>query len=270
MSNYVIINDLSNDEQSQLYNEFPPDKYRYVKVADMVKASWQPFFDADKTIGIAKSDESISILEAHDIAVLGYESTEDEILSSAYVVGDLGVVEKRDLDIVYSRFHKTPLIILETKRCIIREHTVDDYDAIRDIYDDEDMTEYIEPLFEPEEEKVYLNNYIEYIYKLFGYGLWLIVDKASNEVIGRAGVETREICKDKSQVELSYQVKKEYQGKGIATEVCRQIIDYTFNILKKDSIIARVDKGNLASVRLMDKLGFSLLEDGLYIKYANN
>ena len=264
MSEYIIINDLSAKEQSRLYKELSPDKYRYIKVVDI--KTWQPFFDNEKCIGIVKSNESVSMLEAHDIAVLGYESTNDEILTCAYVAEDLSVIERRDLDIVYSRFHKLPLNILETERCRLREHTVNDYEAILDIYQDESMTKYIAPLFEPDEERQYLQQYIDNIYKFFGYGLWLIVDKNTGEVIGRAGVETRENCMDENQVELSYQVKKQFQGQGIATEVCRAIVEYAFDILKKQSIIARVDKDNTASRRVIDKLGFETLEEGTYIK----
>ena len=264
MSKFAIVNDLDREEESRLYEEFPVDEYIYLKVADLINMSWQPFFD-DRLIGIVKSNDSIALLEAHGIATLGYEST-DELLTSFYVTEDLSVVELRDLEIVYSRFHNIPLEILQTDRCKLREHTLEDYSAIVKIYDDESMTKYIQPLFEPKEEKEYLKNYIDTIYKLFGYGLWLIIDKASGEVIGRAGVETRESCIEDKQVELSYQVKKAFQNKGIATEVCLSIIDYTFNTIGKDSVIARVDEDNEASIKVINKLGFEPYKDGVYIK----
>ena len=263
---YTIISDLSPEEDRVLFAQFPPDKNRYIKVADLVNSSWQSFFDDTRPIGIVKSNDSVAQLEAHDIAVLGYEQSESEMLTTYYVVQDLSVIEPRDLDIVYDRFHKQPIYILETDRCILREHTLDDYDAIRDLYQDESMTEYMEPLFEPDEEKEYLGKYIELIYKMFGYGLWLIIDKISGEVIGRAGVEYKDSCIKDDQFELSYQVKKEWQGKGIATEVCGEIIKYTFNILGKSSIIARIDRGNTASIRVVDKLGFVPYEENVYIR----
>lgn len=265
MCNYVIINDLSFEEEKSLYKEFPPDMYDYVKVADMVDANWQPFLNEKTYIGIAKSNDTISLLEAHDIGVLGYESTPGEYLSSAYVVQDLKRVEKRDLEVVDSRFHNYPMTILETKRCIIREHSTEDFKAILDIYQDKSMTDYIEPLYEIEEEREYQKKYIDVVYKFYGYGLWLIVDKETGEVIGRAGVESKENCEDINQVELSYQVKKEYQNKGIATEVCRAIVEYTFKRLEKDSIIANVNKKNIPSIRIMEKLGFNSLGNGKYI-----
>lgn len=267
MSDFVIINDLTLIEEKALYREFPPDIYEYVKVADMVNANWQPFLNEKTYIGISKSNDTISLLEAHDIGVLGYESTTGEYLSSAYVVQDLSRVEKRDLEVVDARFHNIPLSILETKRCIIREHSIDDFQAIVDIYQDDSMTEYIEPLFEEDKEREYQKQYIDVVYKFYGYGLWLVVDKETNEVIGRAGVESKENCEDINQVELSYQVKKEYQNRGIATEVCKAIVDYTFDRLEKESIIANVNEKNIPSIRIMEKLGFSPLGNGKYILY---
>jgi len=265
MCNFTIISDLTPDEEELLYSEFPPNDYEYVKVADIINDNWQPFFNNRRCVGIAKSNDTIALLEAHDIGVLGYESTTLEPLTCAYIVTDLKAIEKVDLETVDCRFHNRPLTILETNRCIIREHSLDDFDAICDIYSHESMTEFMEPLFDPDEEREYQKQYIERIYKFFGYGLWLIVNKADGKVIGRAGVETKESCKDYSQVELSYQVSVPYQNQGIATEVCLAIIDYTFNTLGKSSIIARVDKENIPSIKLIKKLGFRHQKDDKYI-----
>ena len=93
------------------------------------------------------------------------------------------------------------------------------------------------------------------------------MDKETGEVIGRSGVESKENCEDINQVELSYQVKKEYQNKGIATEVCKAIVNYTFEKLEKKSIIANVNEKNIPSIKIMDKLGFKPLKNGKYILY---
>ena len=268
MCSFTIISDLTPEEEKLLYSELPPNDYEYVKVADIIDDNWQPFFNNRRCVGIAKSNDVVAMLEAHDIGVLGYESTSDKCLSCAYIVTDLTAITKEDLETVDCRFHNIPLTILETSRCIIREHSLDDYDAICDIYRDESMTEFMEPLFAPDVEREYQKQYIERIYKFFGYGLWLIVNKDSGKVIGRAGVETKEGCKDYNQVELSYQIAVPYQNQGYATEVCLAIIDYTFDILGKSSIIARVDKENIPSVKLIRRLGFRPHREGEYILNA--
>ena len=45
MCNFVIVNDLSLEEEKLLHKEFPPYMYEYVKVADMVDTNWQPFLN---------------------------------------------------------------------------------------------------------------------------------------------------------------------------------------------------------------------------------
>lgn len=269
MYEYTIIHDLTSIEVSKLIKLLPIDRSRYIEVAyeDILR---QPFFDDVNNrayIGIIKSAETARILEERDIAVLGYESTNNARLDTLYVIEDLDALEMRDLDIVYARFHNLPLTILETDRCILREHTLDDYEDICKLYQDDDMTAYMEPLYDKDEEIEYLNNYINYCYKFYGYGLWLIIDKVTRQVIGRAGVELRESCADTTQLELSYQVGSNYQNKGIATEVCLAVIDYAFNILNKESIIARVDRDNIKSIRVLNKLGFTPYNSGVYIRY---
>ena len=73
MCNFTIISDLTPDEEELLYSEFPPNDYEYVKVADIINDNWQPFFNNRRCVGIAKSNDTIALLEAHDIGVLGYE-----------------------------------------------------------------------------------------------------------------------------------------------------------------------------------------------------
>ena len=268
MCKWTIISDLTLDEEEQLYEELPPHDYGYVKVADITDDDWQSFFDNGRCVGIVKSNDAIAVLEAHDIGVLGYESTSDNPLTCAYIVTDLSAVDKTDLETVDCRFHNIPLTILETDRCIIREHSLDDYDDICDIYSDKSMTEFMEPLFEPDQEREYQREYIERIYKFFGYGLWVIVNKSNGKVIGRAGVEAKDSCEDYNQVELSYQVAVDYQRQGIATEVCTAIINYTFNTLRKSSIIARIDEDNRPSIKLIKRLGFHHLKDDVYVLYS--
>ena len=57
-------------------------------------------------------------------------------------------------------------------------------------------------------------------------------------------------------VEIGYVIQKNKQQKGYATEVCQAIMQYAFQTLGKEKIIARVNPANSASIRLLQKLGF--------------
>ena len=146
---------------------------------------------------------------------------------------------------------------------------MEDLDDLFHLYSGKHMTDYMEPLFPYEEEKEYQKKYIKNIYGMYDYGMWLVIDKETGEVIGRAGVESRggingknlsafrDKRDDEDTVELGYCIREDYQNKGYATEVCSEIIRYSFKNLGKLRVYAQVDEDNVISKKLLKRLGFS-------------
>lgn len=157
---------------------------------------------------------------------------------------------------VYERHHHIPWTILETKRCVVREFSMEYLDELFALYEGEGMTDYIEPLYPYEEEKAYQEAYIEYMYGFYGYGMWLVCDKKTGKLIGRAGVEHREELG--GAMELGYAIGVPYQRQGYAMEVCRAILDYARDELQMTEINCLIEEGNTVSERFAEKLGFSL------------
>lgn len=168
-------------------------------------------------------------------------------------------VDASFLQRVYERHHHIPWTILETKRCRVREFSMDDLDALFELYSGEGMTEYIEPLYPYEQEKEYQQAYIENMYRFYGYGMWIVCDKETGQLIGRAGVEHREELD--GELELGYAIGTPYQRKGYAAEVCSAILDYVKNELESSSVCCLIEKGNHVSRKLAEKLGFVFLEE---------
>ena len=54
---------------------------------------------------------------------------------------------------------------------------------------------------------------------------------------------------------LGYGVAREFWGHGIASEAARAVVDYVFSVLEMEKLAARVDPRNVASVRVLEKLG---------------
>ena len=120
------------------------------------------------------------------------------------------------------------------------------------------MTDYMEPLFEYEEERQYEENYIQYIYKLYGFGMWLIFDRFTGKLIGRAGIEVRETCDRENQAELGFAIASSRWKQGLAYEVCSKIMELARDEYGLTSLIARCDPENVASRHLLEKLGFAI------------
>ena len=166
-------------------------------------------------------------------------------------------------------------IILETERTYVREIEVSDVPEVFELYESSPhMTDFIEPLLSFEEEAEYQRLYIEKIYGKYGYGMWAVFDKKTDRMIGEAGLEHRvdinrvkfpydwmfeERCS-----ELGYCFAEELWGQGYCTEACRGILDYGIEVLGHNCFFARAEMNNIASVRVLQKLGFYNYEGKYY------
>ncbi len=211
--------------------------------------------NADDTLVVADTMEELQYAVSGNYAVL-YISGENEYVDGAqYVTDSLEECDYDYLRMVFCRQKGLPMRILETKRTWLREMTVEDLDELYRIYDDDQVRRYLEPLYPYEQEKEFTVNYIHNMYGLYGYGLWLVFDKADGRMIGRAGISVRTIDGE-DRNELGYILRREYRRQGYAYEVCQGIMNYAFNKLKMEDLLIVTDKRNLPSCDLAEKLGF--------------
>lgn len=235
--------------------------------AGMVTVAYQPPQDNSFPEGV--SEEKVlpeKVWEEDREEGQGYAQA--DILIEGFEEVDYDFLEK-----IYQRHHDIPWTILETERLSVRELALSDMDALFELYSYEGMTDYMEGLYPYEEEYEYQKAYISNMYRFFGYGMWLVWEKESGKLVGRAGIEHREELE--GEPELGYAIGTPWQGKGYATEVCRAILTYVKEELGFEEICSLVLPENKASVHLLEKLGFSEEEeteiDGVtYKKYKKN
>jgi len=214
---------------------------------------------AEKSSILVVSDnpELVKALKDNGFYVTGFyhRKNKDKIFAGvSYAVTDVGEVTARTYKEVYCRQAGLPWDILETERLCVRESTVEDVEAFYRIYGEPFITDYIEELFQdPEEEKAYMEAYIRQMYGFYGFGMWTVIEKKTGRIIGRAGLDVRE---GYELPELGFVIERAYQGKGYAKEVCKAILNYAKEELFFDRVQALVEKGNLASVGLLEYLGF--------------
>lgn len=212
--------------------------------------------DMAATICLTTSPDMAKQIQGLGIAVLGFQAEEDEMMLANYVVLSLEQVTYRDFVRVFERHHGIPWHILETKRCRVREFGMDDLDALYALYAQPHVTDFIEPLYAYAQEREYEKNYIERIYGFYGFGMWLVFEKETGQLIGRAGLEYREPCEE-GEVEMGYLIAPSHWRKGYATEVCQAILTYAKEELGMEKIVSHVHLKNDASRHLLEKLGFS-------------
>ena len=150
-------------------------------------------------------------------------------------------------------------IIAETERLILRRYEEEDLEDLYELYKEPEVTRYTEALFQDkEQEKQYIKDYIENIYKYYGFGTWLIHRKEDGRLIGRAGFNYRPGFEE---AELGFVIGYPYWRMGYAYEVCRHLLLIGQKVFELERIQALVDENNLASIGLLRKLGFSYKED---------
>ncbi len=213
---------------------------------------------SEGTLVLSDSQAVIDECLRREQPVAGFEHDGVTGLKCEQLLLDVDDVDDEEFENIYRRCVDLPWDISETSRTVIREFSMPDLDDLFELYSKPGMTDYMEPLFEYEEEKKYELNYIQYIYKLYGFGMWLVYDKISKDLIGRAGIEVRETCTEEGQAELGFCISSDRWQQGLAYEVCSEIVRLAREEYDLSSLIARCDPKNIASRKLLEKLGFKL------------
>jgi ribosomal-protein-alanine N-acetyltransferase len=93
------------------------------------------------------------------------------------------------------------------------------------------------------------------------FGFCAVIDKQSQKFIGWCGLW---VLKENDEIEVGYALAKEYQGRGLATEAAARVLQYGFAELKLEKIVALARHENLASRRVMEKLGLKYDHTGTF------
>ncbi|UNU22789.1 GNAT family N-acetyltransferase [Microcoleus vaginatus] len=141
---------------------------------------------------------------------------------------------------------------IETARLYLRQFTPNDLDELYRIYSDSEVMKYLSEGVRNREETAADLFQIIADWEKHAFGLWAVVNKENNQLIGDGGLR---FLRETSEVEVGYVLAKAYWGKGLASEVAAASIKYGFEVLNLEKIIAVADAENIASRRVMEKMG---------------
>ncbi|NOU68827.1 GNAT family N-acetyltransferase [Paenibacillus sp. LMG 31461] len=149
--------------------------------------------------------------------------------------------------------------MIETKRLIIREMVQSDYDALCGILCDEEvMRAAYESAFNLEEAQNWLNRHLKR-YEKYGFGLWAVVLKETNEMIGQCGL-TMQDWREKEILEIGYLFQKVYWHKGYATEAAIACKEYAFLVLNASSVYSIIRDTNIAPQKVAVRNGMNIID----------
>ncbi len=146
--------------------------------------------------------------------------------------------------------------VLETERLILREITHNDVNEIFQIRSSSEVMKYFgHDIYKSVNEAYEMINAIIDGFKNKEGIRWGITLKDSDRLIGSGG--PWRLLKQHFRCEIGYDLLPIYWQKGIMSEALREIIKFCFDKMNMHSIEANVDPENIASVRLLEKLGFA-------------
>ncbi len=152
--------------------------------------------------------------------------------------------------------------MIETDRLTLRLMKENDiYDMLK-IFTDANVTKSFNmPPFNSTQMKAWINRNLDHQNK-YGYGLFSVILKFNQELIGDCGLE-HSTFEDKPCVEIGYDFLSKYWNKGYATEATKAVREYAIEKLNIDSmsICSFIRKNNIASQRVSEKVGMYRIKE---------
>lgn len=139
-------------------------------------------------------------------------------------------------------------MILETERLYLREMEQSDFESLCKILKDEETMYAYEGAFNDAEVQEWLDRQISR-YQKYGFGLWAVVLKETDEMIGQCGL-TMQPWKEKELLEIGYLFQRLYWHKGYATEAAKACKKYAFEVLNADEVYSIIRDTNVASQKV--------------------
>src|SRR6476659_2825635 len=147
------------------------------------------------------------------------------------------------------------VITLETDRLKLRGWRNEDFDEFAELCADAEVMRFIggKPLDRLEAWRQFAFHVGHW--ELRGYGHWIVEEKSSGKLVGRVGFLHPVGW---PAFEIGWTLKREFWGKGYASEAARRALPYGFNELDKPHIVSLIHPENKASIHVAERLGETL------------
>ena len=150
-------------------------------------------------------------------------------------------------------------MVIKTENLLLREFTHEDFPALFEIFSDpETMRHYPKP-FDENRTKDWiewnLQNYEEY-----GFGLWAVVLRETDEFIGDCGLTIQNIDGE-SLPEIGYHIHKNHWRKGFGSEAASEVRDWAFMNTEYDCLYSYMKYTNIGSYSVAIAIGMKKVKE---------
>ncbi|SER97315.1 GNAT family N-acetyltransferase [Lachnobacterium bovis] len=257
--NFIRLRDIELKKHNMEVLEINKDTYNNIELNKIIK----DINSQKDALAFVTKAETLAVCQENEIPCIACETcmcADENLFSADVFYSDFTGVVFEDIEDVYKRFYGIPIEIFETKRCIVKEMDLDRFDEFYEMYQQPSFCDYIEPLFDREEELEYQKTYIKTVYPFYGYGMWIVIDKDTDKLIGRVGIEYKDRGKEHN-IEIGYAIHPDFQRKGIATEVCMKLFEVAKEEFGIKELVCYVDLENEPSISFAKSLGFKYEKD---------
>ena len=155
---------------------------------------------------------------------------------------------------------------IETKRLILRDIRAEDLEGMFALDSNPNVHRYLGN--KPIKTKAEAQQNIEKIlhqYKKLGIGRFAVIEKATNQFIGWSGLkyntgQKESLGEKRDFYDVGYRLIERYWNKGYAGESAIASLDFGFNKLNLDIIVGAAETGNIASNKILKKIGLQYKE----------
>lgn len=159
-------------------------------------------------------------------------------------------------------------MITESERLTIREITLHDAAFIQQLVNSPKWIEHIgeRNIHSIKEAETYINRLIENQQK-WGFTLWVFEDKTAKTPMGICGFLQREYL---PKPDLGYAILLQFENQGFTTEAAQACLSYGKTTLNLTEVYAITSPQNIASQKLLQKIGFMNLPNLAEYKELKN
>jgi len=147
------------------------------------------------------------------------------------------------------------LIVIETKRLILRQWREEDYEPFARLNADPKVMEYFPSVLTKNESDT-LASTLKALISKRGWGFWVIEEKETGLFVGALGLhKPTEKLPFLPCVEIGWRLAHEHWGKRYATEAGEEVLRYAFEVLEIEEVVSFTAVVNKRSSALMERLG---------------
>lgn len=148
---------------------------------------------------------------------------------------------------------------LKTERLVLRPLRADDLDSLAVLHEEHSFWQYPLGRGQTRDETMGFLQRVLDSYEERGFGLAAVVDGASGDLAGWAGLSVPSFLPEVlPAVEVGWRLGSAWRGRGYATEAGAAWVEWGFERLGLDRLVSIFEPANAASGRVMEKLGFEL------------